>query len=75
MFNKSSSIETKENRIFQSTYGFLIIIKKMGTFSDKFIGYMYIFFRLFYYLFTFKDYKFIRGYFRAIKSFFLNNLI
>tara|TARA_B100000214_G_scaffold357069_1_gene316255 strand:+ start:875 stop:1873 length:999 start_codon:yes stop_codon:yes gene_type:complete len=71
---RSSSIEKKENRIFQSTYGFLIIIKKMGTLSDKLIGYTYINLRLFFYIVTFRDYKFIRGYFCAIKKFFFNKL-
>ena len=67
---RSSALETKENRIFQSTYGFLIIIKKMGTISDKFFGYIFIFLRLFYYLLTFRNFKFIRGYFKAIRTFF-----
>ena len=37
----SSSIAKKEDRIFETTYGFLILIKKIGTLTDKLFGYSF----------------------------------
>ena len=46
---KSSTIAKKFDRTFETTYSFLILIKKIGTFSDKLFGYSYFLIRGFYY--------------------------
>ena len=47
---RSSAIANRTDRIFQSTYGFLMLIKKIGTFSDKLIGYTFFILRGFLYV-------------------------
>jgi len=66
----SSSITGVKNRTFQSTFGFLKLIEKIGTKSDKLIGYFYFILRLFYFKFT-KQREYYDGYHSAIKKFFL----
>ena len=66
----SSSITGIKNRTFQSTFGFLKLIEKIGTKSDKLIGYLYFILRLFYYKFT-KQKEYYDGYAFALKKFFL----
>ncbi len=66
----SSSITGVKNRTFQSTFGFLKLIEKIGTKSDKLIGYLYFILRLIYYKFT-KQKEYYDGYSFALKKFFL----
>jgi len=66
----SSSISGIKNRTFQSTYGFLKLIEKIGTRSDKLIGYFYFMLRLIYYKFR-KQKEYYDGYSFALKKFFL----
>ena len=66
----SSSISGVKNRTFQSTYGFLKLIEKIGTKSDKLIGYLYFMLRLIYYKFR-KQKEYYDGYSFALKKFFL----
>ena len=67
----SSSISGVKNRTFQSTYGFLKLIEKIGTKSDKLIGYLYFILRLLYYKFI-KQKEYYAGYSFALKKFFFN---
>jgi len=66
----SSSIAGVKNRTFQSTFGFLKLIEKIGTKSDKLVGYLYFILRLFYYKFK-KKREYYEGYSFALKKFFL----
>ena len=66
----SSSIAGIKNRTFQSTFGFLKLIEKIGTNSDKLIGYFYFILRLFYYKFKTNNKDYYDGYFLALKKFF-----
>ena len=70
---RSSFIAKKEDRIFQSTYGFLILIKKIGTFYDKIFGYTYFILRGFFYLFFENDKSKKSGYKKALIKFFSKN--
>jgi len=67
----SSSISGVKNRTFQSTYGFLKLIEKIGNKSDKLIGYLYFILRLLYYKFI-KQKEYYAGYSFALKKFFFN---
>ena len=70
---RSSRVAKKSDRIFESTYGFLTLIKKIGTFSDKLFGYSYFIVRGFYYFLIEKDKEKKIGYNKALKIFFKNN--
>ena len=72
---RSSSIAKKHDRIFQSTYSFLILIKKIGTFYDKMFGYSYFILRGFFYLFAESDISKKSGYKKALIKFFLNKKV
>ena len=65
----SSSITGIRKRTYQSTLGFLKLIEKIGTKSDKIVGYLYFILRLFYYKFR-KQKDYYDGYFFALKEFF-----
>ena len=68
---RSSTIANRTDRIFQSTYGFLMLIKKIGTFSDKLIGYTFFILRGFFYLFVENDKNKKKGYKKALIKFFI----
>ena len=68
---RSSDIANKSDRIFQETYSFLTLIKKVGTFSDKLFGYTYFILRGFLYLFIESDKRKKSGYKKALSKFFL----
>ena len=67
---KSSLIAKEFDRSFQSNLGFLILIKKIGTLSDKLFGYSFFIFRGIYYFFFLKNYEKKKGYYKALKFFF-----
>ena len=68
----SSSIAGIKQRTFQSTFGFLKLIEKIGTKSDKLIGYLYFILKLIYFKFRKNQENFYDGYYLALKKFFLN---
>ncbi len=68
---RSSAIADRTDRIFQSTYGFLMLIKKIGTFSDKLIGYTFFILRGFFYFFVENDKNKKKGYKKALIKFFI----
>ena len=68
---RSSVIANRTDRTFQSTYGFLMLIKKIGTFSDKLIGYTFFILRGFFYLFVENDKNKKNGYKKALIKFFI----
>ena len=68
---RSSAIANRTDRIFQSTYGFLMLIKKIGTFSDKLIGYTFFILRGFFYFFVENDKNKKKGYKKALIKFFI----
>ena len=68
---RSSSIAKTFDRTYQSTYGFLTLIKKIGNFNDKLFGYSYFILRGFFYLFTENDLSKKKGYKKALIKFFL----
>ena len=68
---RSESIAGLKKRTYQSTYGFLILIKRIGSISDKVIGYSYFIVRLVIYKLLFKSSDYTSGYFRALKDFFI----
>ena len=70
---RSSSIAKMFDRTYQSTYGFLTLIKKIGNFYDKLFGYSYFILRGFYYLFMENDKSKKNGYRKALIKFFLKN--
>ena len=67
---RSSAIADQLDRTFQSTYGFLTLIKKIGTTSDKIFGYSFFLLRGVYYFFFLKNNKIKKGYIKALSSFF-----
>ena len=67
---RSSSIAKTHDRIYHSTYGFLILIKKIGTIYDKLFGYFYFILRGFIYMFAESDKSKKSGYKRALIKFF-----
>ncbi len=67
---RSSSIAKTHDRIYHSTYGFLILIKKIGTIYDKLFGYFYFILRGFIYMFAENDKSKKSGYKRALIKFF-----
>ncbi len=67
----SSSIAKTYDRTYQSTIGFLTLIKKIGNFYDKLFGYSYFIIRGFFYLFMEKDKSKKGGYKKAMLKFFL----
>lgn len=71
---KSSSIAKKFDRTFETTYSFLILIKKIGTFSDKFFGYSYFLLRGFYYFLLEQNKEKKNGYKKAIIKFFIQDV-
>ena len=68
---RSSVVANRLDRTFQSTYGFLILIKKIGTFSDKLIGYSYFILRGFLYFLIENDRNKKKGYIKALIKFFI----
>ena len=66
----SSSITGVKDRTFHSTFGFLKLIEKIGTSSDKLIGYLYFILRLFYYKHKYDNKEYYDGYLLALKKFF-----
>ena len=70
---RSSSIAKTFDRTYQSTFSFLTLIKKIGSFSDKLFGYSYFILRGFYYFFVEKDKSKKDGYKKALVNFFLKN--
>ncbi|OUW75782.1 MAG: hypothetical protein CBD72_05500 [Flavobacteriaceae bacterium TMED212] len=70
---RSSSIAKTYDRTYQSTHGFLILIKKIGTLTDKLFGYSFFIIRGLYYFFFLKNHEKKQGYFKALKFFFVRN--
>ena len=70
---RSSSIAKTHDRTYQSTFGFLTLIKKIGNFYDKLFGYSYFILRGFFYLFMESDKNKKSGYKKALAKFFLKN--
>ena len=70
----SHNCKKKFDRTFETTYGFLILIKKIGTFSDKLFGYSYFLLRGFYYFLLEKNKEKKNGYKKAIIKFFIQNV-
>ena len=67
---RSSVIAGQLDRTFQSTYGFLTLIKKIGTFSDKIFGYTFFILRGFLYFLIEKNNEKKIGYKKALIKFF-----
>ena len=67
----SSSITGIKKRTFQSTFGFLKLIEKIGTKSDKLIGYLYFILKLIYLKLRKNQKDYYDGYYSALKKFFL----
>ncbi len=70
---RSAHIAEKFERTFESTYGFLILIKKIGTFSDKLFGYAFFILRGFLYFLIEKNDEKKNGYKKALIRFFLKD--
>ena len=70
---RSAHIAKKFERTFQSTHGFLILIKKIGTFSDKLFGYTFFILRGFLYFLIEKNNEKKIGYKKALIKFFLKD--
>ena len=70
---RSAHIAKKFERTFESTYGFLILIKKIGTFSDKLFGYAFFILRGFLYFLIEKNDEKKNGYKKALIRFFLKD--
>ena len=70
---RSAHIAKKFERTFESTYGFLILIKKIGTFSDKLFGYAFFIVRGFLYFLIEKNDEKKTGYKKALIRFFLKD--
>ena len=70
---RSAHIAEKFERTFESTYGFLILIKKIGTFSDKLFGYAFFILRGFLYFLIEKNNEKKNGYKKALIRFFLKD--
>tara|TARA_Y100001958_G_C21241489_1_gene569361 strand:- start:1584 stop:2576 length:993 start_codon:yes stop_codon:yes gene_type:complete len=70
---RSSHIAKKFERTYETTYGFLILIKKIGKFSDKIFGYSFFILRGFFYLFFEKNNEKKNGYNKALIKFFIKN--
>ena len=67
----SSSNTGVRQRTFQSTFGFLKLIEKIGTKSDKLIGYLYFILKLIYLKLRINQKDYYDGYYSALKKFFL----
>ena len=70
---RSAHIAEKFERTFESTYGFLVLIKKIGTFSDKLFGYAFFILRGFLYFLIEKNDEKKNGYKKALIRFFLKD--
>ena len=72
---RSSEISGKFRRSYTDAVGFLLLIKKIGSFNDKFFGYSYFIIRIpIYYLlkiFFKRDKNLVEGYIKGCKDFFL----
>ena len=72
---RSSEISGKFKRSYTDAVGFLLLIKKIGSFSDKFFGYSYFVIRIpIYYIlkiFFKRDKNLVEGYIKGCKDFFL----
>ena len=72
---RSSEISGKFRRSYTDALGFLLLIKKIGSFMDKFFGYSYFIFRLpIYYIlkvFFKRDKDLVNGHIKGCKDFFL----
>jgi GT2 family glycosyltransferase len=70
---RSSAISGLQVRKYNEIKGFLTLIKKIGSRSDKIVGYTYFFLRIFYYLLLIKKKngkETFKGYTRACYDFF-----
>ncbi len=70
---RSSHVAKKLDRTFETTYGFLTLIKKIGTFSDKLFGYTFFVIRGFFYSLFEKNNEKKNGYKKALVKFFIKN--
>ena len=72
---RSGAVSGKFRRSYTDAMGFLLLIKKIGTFSDKLFGYFYFILRIpfFFILLIFKkrEKEKVLGYFFGCKDFFL----
>tara|TARA_S200000501_G_C20774956_1_gene722248 strand:- start:48 stop:1055 length:1008 start_codon:yes stop_codon:yes gene_type:complete len=72
---RSGAVSGKFRRSYTDAMGFLLLIKKIGTFSDKLFGYFYFILRIpfFFILLIFKkrEKERVLGYFFGCKDFFL----
>jgi len=73
---RSSDVSGKFRRSYTDTIGFLLLIKKIGTFTDKLFGYFYFILRIPFFLLMIalkkRDKDKVYGYCFACKDFFLN---
>lgn len=68
---KSEKLSGIENRTKNSCFGFLLLIKKIGTPMDKLFGYTFFILRYFFYIFLNKNKIFINAYKQALINFFI----
>ena len=73
---RSSDISGKFRRSYTDAIGFLLLIKKIGSFMDKLFGYSYFILRIpIYYIlkvFFRRDKDLVNGHIKGCKDFFLN---